>query len=249
MKHKLILLGLPLFAIVLFFVVLLILFRDHPVESVRISDLTDTSVTISWTTVNEQLAAVEYYQEGSNEVMTAFDTRDLVKNSSGQYELSEQGRATRNIHYVVIRNLNPDTTYTFSIKNAGNFNEQTIKTYPTLASVNSPMPIYGKVVNFMADSPNPNDGVIFYRIHNKADDSPLTNYYSSLISADSTWSGDLSNLRDNSGAVLKVNEETHILDVEVTSDTGKGWQQLNLIERLPAEDILVNIRYITDETN
>ena len=72
-------------------------------QNVRITNITDTSLTVSYTTDAQVIGSVNYGKDKSLGQIT-LDDRDDNGNISPRF-----------IHYVTLKNLNPGTTYLFSI--------------------------------------------------------------------------------------------------------------------------------------
>ncbi len=108
-------------------------------ENIRITNLSATSFTISYTTTQATSGTISYQQAGQTSSVE-FDDRD-VNNASNNYKL----------HYFTLKNLQPDTNYFFSILSAGNTYDNnghpySIKTLSPPTSKLSPQNIQGKVI-------------------------------------------------------------------------------------------------------
>ncbi len=109
-------------------------------QKVEITNVTDSSVTISWITQTKQTIGFVKYGSSTKLTNTAFDIRD-TKNNNGEYFN----------HYVEITNLSPSTTYYYSVVVGGKEYKMTsgdyysFKTGATLSTVPTPLPIKGKV--------------------------------------------------------------------------------------------------------
>ncbi len=116
-------------------------------EEVRISDLTDTSVTISWITPDQptegwiQYGSQSGVGDGSPLVQ---DVRDVRSGTTDQ----------RTTHYVTLSDLDPGTTYYYMIGSGGERykdttgSEFTFTTYSVGAdTIPTPDPVYGTITN------------------------------------------------------------------------------------------------------
>lgn len=115
-----------------------------------LSNITDTSITISWQTDSPILSFVTYGIQSPKEE-TALDDRDNIKPTP------------RTIHYVTIKNLSPQTPYQFKIQSGKVLSEifkfETAKPLPNKAEFT---PIIGYV---MLDDQTPlNNGIAFLSI-------------------------------------------------------------------------------------
>jgi hypothetical protein len=117
-------------------------------EDVRISDLTETSVTLSWVTPDKAAEGWVKYSTDStlgDDAQISQDYRDI---SSGQ-------TTTRTTHYVTVSDLSPETKYYFSIgsggseykDSSGNAFDFTTASSGSYTSPPSPDPVYGTVTN------------------------------------------------------------------------------------------------------
>lgn len=73
-------------------------------ENVRITNITATSFTVSYTTEAKVLGSLSYGTT-SDYGSVGFDDRDQRNNTSGSY----------NLHYITVKNLKPETQYFFAI--------------------------------------------------------------------------------------------------------------------------------------
>lgn len=86
---------------------LLFLIKASPAyapEQIRISNQTDTSFTISYTT-DEKVLGTLNYGDSPERGKVALDDRDQQSGTPREY----------NVHHITIRNLKPDTTYYYTI--------------------------------------------------------------------------------------------------------------------------------------
>lgn len=118
------------------------------VEEIRISNLRDTSVTISWRSATEAGGLVEILQNGAS-LALAEDVR---------------GPATSDfLHYVTVRNLTPDTPYEFTVQSvdgngAVSTGQGSFVTQSTPKSVPRSQSAYGRVL--AADGATPFAGAL-----------------------------------------------------------------------------------------
>lgn len=149
-------------------------------RQVRVTNITDTSFTVSWTTDTNVSGYVKYGQDGKTD-QTLSDSRDQISGSTGQYTT----------HYVVIRNLTANTNYTFLVGSGSqtydnNGSPYTQKTGPRITTKTEADTINGQV-NLASGQPAP--GIIVYLEMSGA--SPL----SAITKNNGTWNLSLSTLR------------------------------------------------------
>lgn len=160
-KTSLFIIGTVLGVIVLLVGVLGILIaRDNStsVENIAITNVTDTAFTVTWTSENQYTGRV-VFQEGGDEASwpfifaqlgreVAFDDRDIELAQDGTYVQTAEGLVDRYTHHVTVRNLKPETEYSFRIAGLINGKEapvSTATTLPLIEDIQTPDPAYGKV--------------------------------------------------------------------------------------------------------
>ena len=92
--------------------------QDISPQTVVISNISDSSFSVSWTTDTKTYGVVNFYA-GNQTKQTAFDDRE--KDSIGKYET----------HHVTLRGLQPTTTYFFSIRSNSTLFENKGNPYQT----------------------------------------------------------------------------------------------------------------------
>lgn len=184
-------------AVILFVLILaygLLLVFGEPkdkVQNVFISNISDSQVSISWTTKKPTKGTVSVGEKGT--------FRD-----DGERSLKRQGFYTA--HHVTISNLSAGKTYKFKIYQGWrSVQNGTFTTNKTLSTATSPNPVYGKV---LAKDKKPVIGAIVY-FQAKSAEGTASAILSTLTNLDGGWSIDLANLRN---ADLKT-------PFQITSDT------------------------------
>jgi hypothetical protein len=137
-------------------------------QNVVITNITDTSFTITYTTSDTVLGTAHYKTSGSNAGAVAFDIRDQKNGQPRPY----------NIHAIAINNLTPDTSYSFSITSGGgnftnNGKDYSVRTGKKI-SYKAPKNavVKGKIVN--QDGSTPNDTLIYLKSDSSQTLSTLT---------------------------------------------------------------------------
>lgn len=154
-----------------------------PPQNIIFSNITDHQATISWTTAKATKGAILVSKNGKFPILPLFTT---VYKDDGEKNLNRMRFYTT--HKVTMDNLNPKTNYKFRIYQGwkkvyeGSFN-----TGPTLQSISTPNPVYGKIVG--ADKKTPVVGALVYL---QASSSAVL---STLTNTQGGWSVDLGNLR------------------------------------------------------
>jgi hypothetical protein len=117
-------------------------------EDVRISDLTETAVVISWVTPDTSSEGWVKYSTSSTLGGDSQVTQDIR-------DVNESQTTKRNTHYVSVSNLNPATSYYFVLGSGsqeykdseGNAFNFTTAASGSVSAPPSPDPVYGSVTN------------------------------------------------------------------------------------------------------
>lgn len=206
-------------------------------QNIVVTNITDSSATITWTT-SSQMNGVVYYKKDTSVLpgplgiigsQVAYDDRDVSdaqtacvnefnKNAgetkdenfsvSGENFDCENARVTGMgkyyTHSVTIKNLDPESTYYFSMGDgiwSFKSDVSSVETFSLLEGVAEPMPIFGRVVG--DDGSYSRDGLVYitFRDGSEEKDSVL---YSSTTSDDGGWYLDASSIRDSNGDILPL---------------------------------------------
>ncbi len=158
----------------------------QPTESpkdIEVTNIFDTSATISWSTPGGKSIGYVKYGETANLDKIAFDKRD-AKKAEGKYT----------VHYVELVDLSPSTLYYYSIFVDGKEhkkNESEYYTFTTgaiLENLNVPLPVKGAV----EDNSESDEEIIVYLYAQK--DTNISNKIS-VLTKNKKYTLDLSNLR------------------------------------------------------
>jgi hypothetical protein len=181
----------------------LLSFRDSniSVRLLNVTNVTDTSFTVTWVS-DDKYASNLVYQEGESWPIIfsqfgksfAWDDRDVELSSEGVYIQRQNGLQPRYTHHVTVRNLKPDTVYSFRIAGSINGKEaevKSVKTNTLFEDINTPNPGYGKVEGIEAE-----DSIILLASTDPTDE--FVRPISTPISSSSTYSVDM-NLYDFQG--------------------------------------------------
>ncbi len=201
--------------------------------NITLSNLSDTSVTISWQTLVAATSFVRFGQTNPNE-QTGLDDRDS-KNPQPHW-----------LHYVTLKNLSPKTTYQYKIISSKVSSETlTFTTGAPLSSQTGFQPIIGSVL----DNNTPLDGALVYlSIADATTQAALTkNSGNFLIPISQIRKSDLSD-------IYPLTEET-VAKLTILSEKGQatalfklknlksGLPPLSLGENLDLTNPIENINY------
>ena len=160
--------------------------QDVTISEVRMTNVRDTSFTVSWVTNEAATGEVHYGTDPVNLNLVAYDDRDTGTNDD--------------THHVTLTGLAPETTYYFDVVSDGTTDDNggthySVTTGPTLG-LPAPDTIYGQV--FKADGTTPAEGAIVYITLFDDDGSgspgqaaPL----SALVESSDYWFANLGNAR------------------------------------------------------
>lgn len=167
-------------------------------KNIEITNIMDTSVSISWITPNKKTLAYVKYGKDKSVKNTAFDKRD-GKKGEGEYS----------IHYVELLDLVPNTKYYYSIvvgsKEYKKSKDEyyTFTTGPILETIQTPLPVKGAV-----NDPSGDDEEVVIYVY--AQNEGKTSNKISVLTTNKRYTLDLSNLRlaDLSGYFTNVDGAT-----------------------------------------
>lgn len=192
-------------------------------EEVRVTNITDTSFTVSFRTT-APVPALVLYGEGATADKTAFDERDQPS----------QDLAPRAIHSIVVRNLKPETTYSFTITSGkdtflDNGKPFQIKTGPVLIeNPSSQTPLAGKIL--LPNGSPPSESLVYIT-------SSGAQALSVLIKSDGNYILPLNTMRKASlDSYFSFSEQTLIqllvLDATLTSRVALKASQTNPVPQI-----------------
>ena len=169
-------------------------------RQVRITNVADTSFSVSWITDQVASGQIRYGTEANSLTKTAADERDQLSGDTGSYE----------VHQVTLKNLTATTAYYFKLESGGkqfdnNGKPFEVATGPTLGDPPAADPIYGTV---LTSSGTAAEGVLVYI--NVANAGPL----SALAKANGNWALNLSTARTaDLGSYLAYDTQATIVNL------------------------------------
>ncbi|MGB0383990.1 MAG: FG-GAP-like repeat-containing protein [Ardenticatenaceae bacterium] len=175
---------------------------SEPVEArdLNISNVRDTSVTLTWLT-DQATTGYVLYGQTTELGQIAYDVRDAT--------------VTGQTHYVTLSDLMPQTTYYFKVVSGAEQDQQELSTLTTAAALES-LPdsdtIYGKL--FQADGVTPATGALIHLTLQDQDghgSNGQSQHLSALVDADGYWHHNLGNAR--------VADGSHPFQYDPTRDT------------------------------
>lgn len=135
-------------------------------SQVKITNIADSSFSISWITVKETSGFIRFGETPSS-TLTATDDRDQISGETGSFQS----------HYVTLRNLKPKTRYFFKLGSGGKLFDNSGKPYeittaPTITGEAPPSDIAsGKIIK--ADSSPAGEAIVYLSLANVTPQSAL----------------------------------------------------------------------------
>lgn len=203
-------------------------------QNVRITNISDTSVTISYTTAGFVLGTLNFGKDANlGQTITDDKDKDQIKEHK--------------IHSFLLNNLSPSTKYFFAIVSGqqsylNNGIPYEITTAPTLKSTGNVGFIVGKVVT--PDGKNPNEAEVFATSDGV---SPL----STNVKNDGTYTISLENLRKEDLSSFLSLKSSSIIKLLVISDSGSSSVQIQTkgINNVPVIVLSQNYDFAQEEVS
>ncbi len=216
-----------------------------PKEAI-VSNLTDQSVTISWTTEDKPTKGSIYYSKSNNYLPLI--SRHTVDNQKDERDLlteewyGEKGSRRYYTHYVTLYNLEPETEYFIRIRSGNRLYEieevKSVKTYATLDEQTAPDPMYGRVMREGSEE-EAMGAIVSMRL--EKEDGEKSNLLSCLTKDNGTYTIDLANARTENGAKFFGTLKTG--DKEIVSVNSAKWGEATATikpdQDQPASDIVL----------
>ncbi|MCA9385545.1 fibronectin type III domain-containing protein [Candidatus Dojkabacteria bacterium] len=167
-------------------------FNKVDVENLALTNVRDVSASVVWTTTGSTKASVVVVNTLTGEEMEFYDDRDVETVALGEVELMNQ--TSRYTHHVTLRNLSPESTYTYELRHGTKApdvgEELSFSTYEIDESIETPEPIYGQLL--LSDESPAQDGIVFFQV---SDDSGYSEYITTYIS-NGTYTLDIAGLNN-----------------------------------------------------
>ena len=207
------------------------------ISDVRITNVRDSSFSVSWLTDIESTGSIRYGTDPNNLNQSAEDVRGASTSDD--------------THYVLLDNLLPETTYYFLVVSGDTTDDNAgahynVTTGPTLGLPGSDT-IYGSV--FLTES-IPAEGSIVYITLSDADAAGSSREaapLSALVDHSGFWSINLGNARIadlSSYYSYSANGDTLFLEAQGAAD-GVGCEKIDTGVDSPARDIVLNVSSCT----
>lgn len=202
-------------------------------ENIRITNITDSSFTISYTTASEVLGSITYGQSDKME-NTAIDNEDKTTNVK-----------PRTIHTITVTNLSSKTTYFFSIVSGEttfleNGKPFSVVTGPTIQGPSPPKKMRG---TFIFPQNSSNEALVYVVGQN-------TQMLSTKVKSDGIYSFNLENMRTEDLTSFASLSPTDVLTILVIEPTAKSHVTLFANQIDPVPTVILSKNYdFTIQTN
>lgn len=197
-----------------------------PPLDVRVSNLTNSYLSLSWTT-EKPVKSCLFYSASKNKILRNiyFFLGISAKNCED---------SPSNFHYLVLENLEPDTAYFYRISHNFRLFKNALpnlKTYPlSEKQPDSTNPVYGKITQDNLGVVN----ILVFLSQEKAD-----NQLSTITNEQGNYIFDTSNFRDKTGNLLNLSKED-LVNLEADLPEKKIMRTIYLNQSQPAEMIEIN---------
>jgi hypothetical protein len=212
------------------------------VRDASITNMTDSAFTLVWVSDTPYIGRVVYQEgDGSNwgalfsqaGKAVAYDDRDVELDAGGNYVQVAGGAKARYSHHVTVRNLKPETKYTFRVAGAINgkatqYNFTT--TRKLIEDINTPDPAYGLVE---IDRDNADKDLVI-----------VANVLDKDYGAVSTWLSETKTYSIDLNAFSTKPAKNDILNAKVVGKSLNFFAELGLINYKPLETITVSERKV-----
>jgi hypothetical protein len=200
-------------------------------KEVKISNITDTSFVVSWTTDRAVSGYIQYGESGGEQNLEVTDDRDQERGSVGEYST----------HLVTVKGLKPDTAYGFGVGSGAKIydldgNPYQVATGPRIDTQPAADVAYGQVITGSGD---PADGAIVYL------SIPGGVLQATLVKSSGSWVIPLSTIRkaDMTGFV-SYDKNSSQMNVTVNGgETGKSEVTVFTGDDNPVPEIVLGQNY------
>ena len=196
-------------------------------RDIQISNISDTSFTVSFITDAPTLGTVNYGQNGKTD-QVKLDDRDQPANKPQQHT----------VHFITISNLRPSTKYSFSITSGAksflnNGSPYEIATAGTLEAATEKKLLKGKVT--LDDGTVPNEAIVYTSTNN-------SQLLSALVKS-GTYDIDLANLRSKDLSDISNLNPDEVLKLLIANANGQSHVSLLASQINPVPMIILSNDY------
>lgn len=197
-------------------------------RNVRITNVTDSSFTVSFLTQDKTPGFVKYGTEAGRLKSQSSDDRNQLTGTVGQYKT----------HHITVRGLNPNTQYYYTLGTGSgatfdnNGSPFSIRTAQRSGTPSAAKTAYGSVKN---STNTPADGAIVYISIEGVGEM------SSLVKATGSWAIPLSNARKSDGSGYATIGDDDVMNVLIQADQESLQSRfsISVAESQPVADIII----------
>lgn len=195
---------------------------DSVPQDVRISNITDTSFTVSWTTAKDVIGYVSWGQSSSlGQLARPVDT------------------STKRVHFVTVKDLTPSTNHFFVINSGGSEHDNNgvpwaVQTGPTLSASTSTTLASGRVLNA---NNTPASNVLVYL------NGGAFSQLSTTTSPNGTWTIPLSTARTKTLTSYSTLTQDSVVEVFVQGVGSVSTSQALISQMNPLPDMILGQTY------
>ncbi|MCR4329970.1 MAG: hypothetical protein NUV65_05510 [Candidatus Roizmanbacteria bacterium] len=197
--------------------------QSTPPENVTVSNTTNASATISFTTIQAASSFVQYGKKGVEPSSIAFDARDTQKPTK------------RTAHYITLTNLDTNTSYSFTIQINGKTYTSTKYLFQTYGSIQkSPghSPLFGKVVG---KNLKPAQGVLATLTLPHIATSQV---FTTVSGSDGSWMIAIPLVQDKDGNSLTLDDSTTVY-IDFTDGVTTSHIVTTLLQTSPLQSVVL----------
>lgn len=213
-------------------------------QGVYITDVNDRSAVVSWITSDPVKTELIYSKKDitfASQLISSkivYDIRD--QEEVGELEYVLQKRENYYVHYVLLRNLEPETQYFFAIKNGLFLNRiKYINSFTTTKQrevVETPDIAYGNIMN--QDGNLISDTLLIFQLTN-LDDTNKSQQISYITDEETGWTANFSNLWNSTLEEEYIKDQDTYIEIHIINSKEDSSRVLEFKDVKPLENIVV----------
>lgn len=197
--------------------------QTTPPVNVTVSNITNASATVSFTTTQEASAFVHFGKRGTAQSLISYDVRDTQKPTK------------RTAHYITLTNLNTNSNYDFTIQINGKAYKNAKYSFQTFGSIQSSpghSPLFGKVVK---KSLAPAQGILATLTLPHIATSQV---FTTVSDTDGSWMIAIPLVQDKNGNPLTLKDATTVY-IDFTDGITSSHVVTTLLQASPLQSVVL----------